>query len=143
MDKLVAKSVLNSNGLLGAEVSVYCTFHGKSQAVAKTISNATIANDMAIQNDPDSFHGGSIEKCCEIVNSTLNQVVKGREISELLEMDEDLFNFDSKNGFRTVGANCIFTTSLALSLACAKLRKSPEYEHFGYMCNNHQVGGDL
>eukprot|EP01135_Chromosphaera_perkinsii_P009179 Nk52_evm14s1671 gene=Nk52_evmTU14s1671 len=144
VSKLVASPILDSNGLPAVRVAVYCIVDGDETMVVQNSaasSTKVSGGEWAILRDgeDDSFEARSVSKACEVINEILSPLVKGREIAHLADIDEELFKRDFLNNFENIGANSVFSASLAMTLACAKLRKCETFEHFGYLFNNNEL----
>eukprot|EP01135_Chromosphaera_perkinsii_P005138 Nk52_evm25s317 gene=Nk52_evmTU25s317 len=144
VSKLVASPILDSNGLPAVRVKVYCIVDGDETMVVQNSaasSTKVSGGEWAILRDgeDDSFEARSVSKACAVINEILSPLVKGREIAHLADIDEELFKRDFLNNFENIGANSVFSASLAMSLACAKLRRCETFEHFAYLFNNNEL----
>lgn len=76
------------------------------------------------------------EKAVEIVNTVINDALRGDESFEQEAIDEVLIQMDGTPNKHHLGGNSVLSVSLAISKASAESKKLELYEYLGLLFNN-------
>lgn len=90
-------------------------------------------------NDPSRYAGNGVLKAVDHVNTKLNKMAVGRDVTELRQIDEDMIALDGTDLKSALGANAILSVSLAAHRAAAASQQMPlwKFLHEYYMKNDN------
>ena len=80
-------------------------------------------------NDPAEYHGLSVHKAVENVNSILAPALIGKDVSRQEELDQIMIDLDGTPEKKNLGGNAIYSTSIALFRAAAEASRQTLYEY--------------
>lgn len=73
----------------------------------------------------DEFEGKGVRKADKNINTEINTLLKGHDISKLRELDEKMIVLDGTDNKSRLGANAILAVSLASARALAHYKQEP------------------
>ena len=80
-------------------------------------------------NDPAEYHGLSVHKAVDNVNTILAPALIGRDVSHQEELDQIMIDLDGTPEKKNLGGNAIYSTSIALFRAAAEASHQTLYEY--------------
>jgi enolase len=127
--KIHAREVLDSRGNPTVEV---CVATEKTLACAIVPSGASTGIHEALElrdGDGSRYMGKGVLKACSNVDGPLNDLLKGKEVSDQRAIDEAMIDADGTKNKSKYGANAILGVSLACARAAANEAGVPLYKH--------------
>lgn len=118
IDKISATEILDSRGYPTVQVKI--TLDNGFSAKASVPSGASTGVHEALElrdNDQKRYRGKGVLQAVENVNTVLNDLLTGHEISDLPGIDQKMIEADGTENKSKIGANAI----LGVSLAAARL----------------------
>ncbi|MFA5381559.1 MAG: phosphopyruvate hydratase [Candidatus Micrarchaeia archaeon] len=129
--KLFAREILDSRGNPTIEVDLYI---GTKISRAAAPSGASTGIHEALElrdNDIKRFKGKGVLKAVENVNTKINNLLKGEEISIHNKLDRKMIKLDNMQNKSNLGANATTAVSMAMLKAAAKAERKEVYEYLG------------
>lgn len=80
-------------------------------------------------NDPAEYAGMSVHRAVDAVLSTIAPALVGADVSDQAAIDDCLIGLDGTPDKHALGANAIYSTSIAVLRAAALVQGLPTYEH--------------
>ncbi|MCU6746433.1 phosphopyruvate hydratase [Faecalicatena acetigenes] len=80
-------------------------------------------------NDPAEYHGLSVHKAVDNVNTILAPALIGKDVSHQEELDQIMIDLDGTPEKKNLGGNAIYSTSIALFRAAAEASHQTLYEY--------------
>ncbi len=121
-----AIQILDSRG--NPTIRTFITLDDETYASASVPSGASTGAHEAVElrdNDKSLYHGKSVNKAIEHVNTTIKKAILNKEVSEVAEIDRTMINLDGTDNKSHLGANAILSVSQAVVRAVAKSNKLP------------------
>ena len=81
--------------------------------------------------DKGRFGGKGVSKAVENINTTIAQVLKGMDASDIYAVDSAMIKADGTKDKSSLGANAILAVSIAAARAAAKALHIPLYRFLG------------
>jgi enolase len=134
LQSLRALEILDSRGR--PTVQTTCMLSDGTRATASVPSGASTGKAEALElrdGDPRRYRGLGCRTAVHNVNTTLNDVLKGRAFATQAELDEAMLALDGTPNKAKLGANAILSVSIAFARACAAQQNVPLYRHFAAM----------
>ncbi|MCS6917962.1 MAG: phosphopyruvate hydratase [Chitinophagales bacterium] len=127
-----ARQILDSRGnpTVEAEVITENEIVGRA-AVPSGASTGTYEAVELRDNDPKAYLGKGVLQAVKNVNKTLNEVLKGIEITDQIRIDQMMIEADGTDNKARLGANAILAVSLAAARAAANELQLPLYRYLG------------
>lgn len=134
---LKAREVLDSRGNPTIEVDCWVEGHILGRAAVPSGASTGIHEALELRdNDPKRYLGKGVLNAVDIVNTTLQDAVKGMPITAQNIIDKRLVELDGTPNKSRLGANAILGASMAIAKAGALTRGKPLYVYirdlFGY-----------
>ncbi len=129
-----AREILDSRGNPTVEVDLELESGITSRAAVP--SGASTGEQEAVElrdADPKRFLGKGVLKAVENVNTILNRVVPGMDVTDQEALDQAMIEADGTANKGKLGANAILGVSMAAARAAAKSAGKELYE---YLCRN-------
>lgn len=137
--KVYARQIIDSRAIPTVEATVI--LENGISAIASVPSGASTGIHEAVElrdGDKADFHGKSVLKAVENINTIINKLLSGMDVSTQVKLDALMIEADGTANKSKLGANSI----LAASLACARASSREEgLPLFRYISNLYQ--GDL
>jgi enolase len=134
--RIEAREILDSRGNPTIETTVWS---GKEFATASVPSGASTGTHEAVElrdGDKKRFAGLGVRKACNVVNTTIFSLLKGKPVDQLEKIDQAMIAADKTPNKSRLGANAILSVSLASARLAAQLANKPLYKHlaaqYGY-----------
>lgn len=130
ISNIEAREILDSRGNPTVEVEVFLS--GGISAVAAVPSGASTGKFEALElrdGDEGRYGGQGVLKAIENVNTSIKDVVIGKDASKQMELDEIMLELDGTENKSKLGANAILGVSLAACRAVAKAKNIPLYQY--------------
>lgn len=133
MTKIVdvrAYEVLDSRGnpTVNADVTLDTGDIGSACAPSGASTGSREALELR-DGDKSRYLGKGVLKAVGNVNSTIRQVLLGKDATDQRELDRLMIDADGTDNKSVLGANAILAASLAAAKAAAAARKIPLYQH--------------
>lgn len=126
IDQLKAIEVLDSRG--NPTVKCVATLTDGSVHSAIVPSGASTGKYEAVElrdGDAQRYAGKGVQKAVENINTTIYDVLKGREVDDPKKIDEDLIELDGTQNKGRLGANAILAVSMVFHRVSAYSTSSP------------------
>jgi len=129
--KIRARQIFDSRGLPTLECSV--TLECGITGVAAVPSGASTGKHEAheLRDGGESFGGKSVTMAVEYVNTELDGLLHGADVSRQYDIDYKMIECDGTKNKSRLGANAILGASLAAARAAALSYGLPLYEYIG------------
>jgi enolase len=127
-----AIEILDSRGY--PTVEVILTTDRKIVVRAKVPSGASTGEHEALElrdNDKKRYFGKGVLKPVQIVNSTLNYLLKDEDVFDQEKLDKKMIEADGTENKENFGANAILGVSLAIAKAAAATKNLELYRYLG------------
>lgn len=80
-------------------------------------------------NNPDEYHGLSVHKAVDNVNNIIAPALIGKDVTCQKELDQIMIDLDGTAEKKNLGGNAIYSTSIALFRAAAKVSRQTLYNY--------------
>lgn len=127
--KVHAREILDSRGNPTVECEI-TTKEGVSRASVPSGASTGMHEAYELRDGGKRFHGKGALKAVQNINGPIARVLKGKDPTKQVELDNALINLDATQDKHQLGANAILATSLAIARAGALAKKQPLY---GYL----------
>lgn len=130
ISSLHAQEILDSRG--NPTIECVTTLENGTTGWAAVPSGASTGKYEAVElrdGDPKRYLGLGVLKAVENVNIKINDVVKGMDASNQVELDTKMIELDATENKAKLGANAILSVSLSTARAEATAEKKPLYEY--------------
>jgi enolase len=120
IEKIVAREILDSRGNPTVSVTVFLT--DNKYYFASVPSGASTGSSEAYElkdRDSSRYHGLGVLKAVENINTKINKLLKGFDISDPKNIDKVMIELDGSDNKKKLGANAIIGVSLAVNKAAA------------------------
>lgn len=140
VQSLQSLEILDSRG--NPTVRTFVKLADGSMHSASVPSGASTGTHEAVElrdNDPKRYGGKGVLKAVKNVNTTINKVVSGMDVGEPRAIDKKLIELDGTENKAKLGANAIFSVSMAVLRAAAHTEKVPlwKFIHKYYFSSNN------
>lgn len=130
--RIHAREIFDSRGNPTIETTVWA---GSVHAVASVPSGASTGTHEAFElrdGDKKRFSGLGVQKAVKNVNTKIYRLLKGKEVTNLKQLDELMIAADKTSNKSNLGANAILSVSLACARLAAQVSDKPLYKFLGY-----------
>jgi len=129
--RIHARQIMDSRGNPTVEVDVYTdSSYGRAAVPSGASTGAHEAVELR-DKDKSVFLGKGVLKAVENVNTTINDALKGMEVTDQEAIDARLIELDGTPNKSVLGANAILGVSLACAKAGAEYSALPLYRYIG------------
>lgn len=132
IEKVIGREIIDSRGNPTVEAEVWLTDGTIGSGVAP--SGASTGEFEALElrdGDKGRFGGKGVSKAVENINTTIAQVLKGMDASDIYAVDSAMIKADGTKDKSSLGANAILAVSIAAARAAAKALHIPLYRFLG------------
>lgn len=132
IDHIFALEILDSRGNPTLQVSV--RLDTGIQAYAAVPSGASTGEHEALElrdGDSQRYLGKGVQQAVKNVNERIGPLLRGRDVTEQLALDQAMLDADGTDNKRELGANALLGVSLALARAGAQAVGLPLYRYIG------------
>ncbi len=126
------REIIDSRGNPTVQVDVITASGAKGTAAVP--SGASTGEREAIElrdGDPNRYLGQGVLKAVENINTTIQEGLKGHEVSEQAELDQRMLEMDGTETKSNLGANAILGVSMAAAHAAANEAGVPLFQYLG------------
>lgn len=136
IEKVIGREIIDSRGNPTVEAEVYLANGTVGRGTAP--SGASTGEFEALElRDCDLRYGGrGVLKAVKNINTEINNVITGKDASDIYGVDNAMLRADGTKGKTRLGANAILAVSIACARAAAKAQKLPLYRFLGGMVGN-------
>ncbi len=127
-----ARQILDSRGNPTVEVDVITEDGAFGRAAVPSGASTGIHEAVELRdNDKGRFLGRGVLKAVENVNTTLNEELRGMEVTDQKAIDRAMIELDGTENKANLGANAILGVSLAAAHAAAQTTGQTLYRYIG------------
>ena len=132
IEKVIGREIIDSRGnpTVEAEVTLADGTVGRGCAPSGASTGEFEALELR-DNDKAKFGGKGVSKAVENVNTTIAQVLKGVDASDVYAVDAAMLKADGTKDKSNLGANAILAVSIASARAAAAALELPLYRFLG------------
>ena len=137
IEKVVGREIMDSRGNPTVEAEVYLADGTVGRGTAP--SGASTGEFEAIElrdGDKSRYQGKGVLKAVENINTTINDVLKGMDASDIYAVDKAMIEADGTKDKSNLGANAILAVSIASARAAAISLDIPLYRFLGGISGN-------
>ncbi len=116
------------NPTVFAEVSLECGAVESAFAPSGASTGSREALELR-DGDKSRYLGKGVKKAVENINTTIKELLVGKEASKQREIDQLMLDADGTENKSVLGANAILAVSLAVAKAAAASKNIPLYQH--------------
>ena len=128
IEKVVGREIMDSRGNPTVEAEVYLADGTVGRGTAP--SGASTGEFEALElrdGDKSRYQGKGVLKAVENINTTINDVLKGMDASDIYAVDKAMIEADGTKDKSNLGANAILAVSIASARAAAISLDIPLY----------------
>ena len=132
IEKVVGREIMDSRGNPTVEAEVYLADGTVGRGTAP--SGASTGEFEALElrdGDKSRYQGKGVLKAVENINTTINDVLKGMDASDIYAVDKAMIEADGTKDKSNLGANAILAVSIASARAAAISLDIPLYRFLG------------
>ena len=132
-----AREILDSKGHPTIEVDL--TLENGMTATASVPSGASTGSTEAVElrdGDKDRYFGKGVLHAVENVNTKLNNIVVGQDVTNQRNLDNLMIEADGTENKGKLGGNAIVAVSMAATRAAAMAQGIPLYKYLGSLIGN-------
>jgi enolase len=133
--KIKAREILDSRGSPTLEVDVE-TGTGLSRASVPSGASTGKHEAVELRDGGRRFGGKGVLKAVRNVNNIIATALRGRDVRNQNEIDEELVELDGTSNKSSLGANALLGVSMAVCRAAAQAKGIPLYEHLALLSEN-------
>ncbi|MCR5717299.1 MAG: phosphopyruvate hydratase, partial [Lachnospiraceae bacterium] len=132
IEKVYGREIIDSRGnpTVEAEVTLCDGTVGRGAAPSGASTGEFEALELR-DNDKSKFGGKGVSKAVNNINTTINDVLKGMDASNIYAVDQAMIKADGTKDKSKLGANAILAVSIATVAAAAKAYGMPLYRYLG------------
>lgn len=137
IEKVVGREIMDSRGNPTVEAEVYLAVGTVGRGTAP--SGASTGEFEALElrdGDKSRYQGKGVLKAVENINTTINDVLKGMDASDIYAVDKAMIEADGTKDKSNLGANAILAVSIASARAAAISLDIPLYRFLGGISGN-------
>ena len=137
IEKVVGREIMDSRGNPTVEAEVYLADGTVGRGTAP--SGASTGEFEALElrdGDKSGYQGKGVLKAVENINTTINDVLKGMDASDIYAVDKAMIEADGTKDKSNLGANAILAVSIASARAAAISLDIPLYRFLGGISGN-------
>lgn len=137
IEKVVGREIMDSRGNPTVEAEVYLADGTVGRGTAP--SGASTGEFEALElrdGDKSRYQGKGVLKAVENINTTINDVLKGMDASDIYAVDKAMIEADGTKDKSNPGANAILAVSIASARAAAISLDIPLYRFLGGISGN-------
>ncbi|MBO8464026.1 MAG: phosphopyruvate hydratase [Firmicutes bacterium] len=137
IEKVIGREIIDSRGNPTVEAEVHLV--DGTVALAAAPSGASTGEFEALElrdGDKSRFQGKGVQKAVENINTTICNVLKGMDASDIYAIDKAMIDADGTKDKSNLGANAILAVSIACARAAAFSLQIPLYRFLGGISGN-------
>lgn len=132
IEKVVGREIMDSRGNPTVEAEVYLADGTVARGTAP--SGASTGEFEALElrdGDKGRYLGKGVQKAVENINTTINDVLKGMNASDIYAVDKAMIDADGTKDKSNLGANAVLAVSIATARAASVSLGIPLYRFLG------------
>lgn len=130
IEKIHGLQIFDSRGNPTLEVEVRLSNGVMGRAMVPSGASTGVHEAVELRDgDPKLFLGRSVFRAVRHINEDLHRALKGRDVFQQREIDQDMISLDGTPNKSRLGANAILGVSLAVAQAAAAARQVPLYQY--------------
>ena len=132
IEKVVGREILDSRGNPTVEAEVYLADGTVARGTAP--SGASTGEFEALElrdGDKSRYLGKGVEKAVSNINTTINEILRGKDASDIYAIDKAMIEADGTKDKSNLGANAILAVSIACARAASVSLDIPLYRFLG------------
>ena len=119
--KVKGREIIDSRGTPTVEAEVFLADGTIGRGAAPSGASTGIFEALELRDQAkDKFAGKGVSKAVENINVTINEVLKGQDVSDIYAIDQVMIDADGTKDKSKLGANAILAVSIASARAAAK-----------------------
>ena len=137
IEKVIGREIIDSRGNPTVEAEVYLSDGTIGRGTAP--SGASTGEFEALElrdQDKSRFGGKGVSKAVENINTTICDVLKGKNAADVYAVDKAMIEADGTKDKSNLGANAILAVSIANARAAANALETPLYRFLGGVNGN-------
>lgn len=137
IEKVVGREIMDSRGNPTVEAEVYLADGTVGRGTAP--SGASTGEFEALElrdGDKSRYQGKGVLKAVENINTTINDVLRGMDASDIYAVDKAMIEADGTKDKSNLGANAILAVSIASARVAAISLDIPLYRFLGGISGN-------
>lgn len=137
IEKVVGREILDSRGnpTVEAEVTLVDGTVGRGTAPSGASTGEFEALELR-DGDKDRYLGKGVEKAVNNINTVINEVLTGLDVSDIYAIDKAMIDADGTKDKSKLGANAILAVSIATARAASIALDIPLYRFLGGISGN-------
>jgi len=137
ISKVKAREVLDSRGNPTVEVDLSTEGGLECRAIVPSGASTGIHEACELRDgDKTRYLGKGVTKAVESVNTTINEKIKGMDVTDLAALDKVMIELDGTPNKSKLGANAILGVSMAACKAGAEAKGVPLYKYVAALAGN-------
>lgn len=139
IEKITARSILDSRGNPTVEAEVWCAGNVRGRAAVPSGASTGAHEAHELRDGGDVYNGKGVTKAITHVERDIAEALYGVPADDQFRIDETMIQLDGTENKSRLGANAILAVSLATAHAAAAVRNIPLYEHINDIADNPQM----
>ena len=137
IEKVVGREILDSRGNPTVEAEVWLADGTVGRGMAPSGASTGEFEALELRDGDKARYGGKgVQKAVENINTTINDVLTGRDASDIYAVDAAMIKADGTKDKSNLGANAILAVSIASARAAALSLDIPLYRFLGGISGN-------
>ncbi len=137
ISKVIGREIIDSRGNPTVEAEVVLSDGTTGIGAAPSGASTGIFEALELRDgDKSRFGGKGVKKAVENINTSINDVLAGKDALDIYAIDRAMFVLDGTKDKSRLGANAILAVSIAAARAAAKALHIPLYRFLGGVNGN-------
>ena len=137
IEKVIGREIMDSRGNPTVEAEVVLSDGTIGRGCAPSGASTGVFEALELRDGDKSRYGGKgVIKAVENINTIINDVLIGKDASDIYAVDNAMIKADGTKDKSKLGANAILAVSIAAAQAASKSLGIPLYRFFGGISGN-------
>ena len=137
IEKVIGREIMDSRGNPTVEAEVILADGTIGRGCAPSGASTGVFEALELRDGDKSRYGGKgVTKAVENINTIINNVLVGKDASDIYAIDNAMIKADGTKDKSKLGANAILAVSIAAAQATSKSLGIPLYRFFGGIAGN-------
>lgn len=137
IEKVIGREIMDSRGNPTVEAEVVLSDGTIGRGCAPSGASTGVFEALELRDGDKSRYGGKgVTKAVENINTIINDVLIGKDASDIYAVDNAMIKTDGTKDKSKLGANAILAVSIAAAQAASKSLGIPLYRFFGGISGN-------
>lgn len=137
IEKVIGREIMDSRGNPTVEAEVVLSDGTIGRGCAPSGASTGVFEALELRDGDKSRYGGKgVTKAVENINTIINDVLIGKDASDIYAVDNAMIKADGTKDKSKLGANAILAVSIAAAQAASKSLGIPLYRFFGGISGN-------